>query len=125
MLSSALLGVVAQRLVRTICPSCKTKFIPPPELVEQYGWDASKSIKLFRGRGCESCYDSGFKGRAGIHEILETNVELQQLVMTNPSRDQLQNYMVKNQVRSLRDEGLERVLAGDTTLDEVARVANN
>lgn len=125
MLSSALLGVVAQRLIRTICPHCKTKFIPPPELVEQYGWDSSKPIKLFKGRGCENCYDSGFKGRAGIHEILETSGELQQLVMTNPSRDQLENYMIEHQVRSLRYQGLERVLAGDTTLDEVARVANN
>ncbi len=125
MLSSALFGVVAQRLVRTICPNCKTKFIPPPELVEQYGWDASKPIKLYRGRGCEVCYDSGFKGRAGIHEILETTGDLQKLVMTNPSNDQLQNYMVEHRVRSLREQGLGRVLAGDTTLDEVARVANN
>lgn len=125
MLSSALLGVVAQRLVRTICPACKTKFIVPPETAAQYGWDSDEPVHLSKGRGCSECYDSGYKGRAGIHELLETTPELQRLVMTNPSRDQLNEYLVQHQVESLGSRGLERALAGETTLEEISRVVNH
>ena len=89
LLSSAMIGVVAQRLVRTVCPSCKTRFAAPPELVQRYGWEEKGQVQLARGRGCPECYDSGYKGRFGIHEVLEANEELQQLVTSNPGRDEL------------------------------------
>ncbi len=124
MLSSALLGVVAQRLVRTVCPACKTKFTAPPDVIARYGWEPDANIQLAKGRGCPECYDSGYRGRAGIHEILETNTELQQLVMTNPSRDQLNDYLVKNKIKTLFSHGLDRVAARETTLEELSRVVN-
>lgn len=124
LLSSALLGVVAQRLLRTICPNCKTKFVAPADVCAQYGFDNSNPVQLAKGRGCTECYDSGYRGRAGIHEILEVTPALQQLIMTNPSRDQLNAYLQEYEVETLTHSGLERVLRQETTLEEVSRVVN-
>ena len=121
LLSSALIGVVAQRLVRTICPACATDSIAPPNIIERYGWQDRGRVRLSRGRGCEECYDSGYKGRMGIHETLETDPDLQNLIMSNPGRDDLTEYMEQRGMVSLFHDGLERVLEGRTTIEEVSR----
>lgn len=121
LLSSALIGVVAQRLVRTICPACRTDSIAPPDLIERYGWQDRGKVRLARGRGCQQCYDSGYKGRMGIHEALKTDSDLQTLIMSNPGRDDLRAFMEKRGVVSLFRDGLERVVEGRTTIDEVSR----
>ncbi|MCZ6666565.1 MAG: ATPase, T2SS/T4P/T4SS family [Gammaproteobacteria bacterium] len=123
LLSSALIGAIGQRLVRTVCPDCKKTFTAPPELVKQYGWDAGARIKLAQGRGCETCYDSGYKGRIAIHEVLMATGALHQHMITNPGRDELRAYIEEAGVRTLFDDGMERVLEGVTTLEEVLRVA--
>ncbi len=122
LLSSALLGVVGQRLVRTICPTCRSEFLAPPEIVQQYGWSSEQDIKLARGRGCESCYDSGYKGRMGIHELLTTDGDLQKLIISSPSRDELTDYLEARDFRNLFKDGLDRVLDQRTTVEEVSRV---
>ncbi len=122
LLSSALLGVVGQRLVRTICPACKYEFLAPKELVAQYGWD--DEVRLAKGKGCEQCYDSGHKGRSGIHEILRTDAELQKLIISSPSRDELTDYLDKRNFHNLFMDGLGRVLKRETTIEEVARVTS-
>ena len=124
LLSSALIGVLGQRLVRTVCPSCRTSYIASPEVLKRYGWADRKGMKLVQGRGCEDCYDSGYKGRIGIHEVLEADAQLQDLITGNPSRDELEHYMQASQHKSLFDDGLERVAAGMTTIEEVSRVVN-
>lgn len=124
MLSSALIGVVAQRLVRSICPACKTNFLAPPEVVQHYGWEDKKNIRLSKGRGCPECYDSGYKGRLAIHEVLETDDDLQKLIVSNPSRDELNAYLHERDIKTLFDDGLDRVLKGITTIEETARVVN-
>lgn len=124
MLSSALIGVIAQRLVRTICPNCKTSFLAPPELVRKYGWDPDGKIKLAKGRGCSECYDSGFKSRIAIHEVITTNDELQKLIVSNPSRDELNEYLEQKEIKTLFDDGLLRVLDGSTSIEEIVRVIN-
>ncbi len=121
LLSSALIGVVAQRLVRTICPSCRTDSIAPPKIVERYGWQDRGRVRLARGRGCPECYDSGYKGRMGIHESMETDTDLQKLIISNPGRDELTAFMEERGMTALFDDGLERVLEGRTTLEEVSR----
>ncbi len=120
LLSSALIGVVAQRLIRTICPSCRTESIAPPNIIERYGWQDRGKVRLSHGRGCHQCYDSGYKGRMGIHETLNTDNELQNLIMSNPGRDELTEFMEKRGVVSLFHDGLERVLQGKTTIEEVS-----
>ena len=124
LLSSAMIGVVAQRLVRVICPACKTSSLAPPELAKRYGWSEKDAVRLHRGRGCTECYDSGYKGRIGIYEALKTDADLQQLIITNPSRDQLDAYIEKQKVKTLFSDGLDRVRAGITTIEEVTRVVN-
>ncbi|MGH1537498.1 MAG: ATPase, T2SS/T4P/T4SS family [Gammaproteobacteria bacterium] len=125
LLSSAMIGVVAQRLVRVICPACKTSSLAPPEINKRYGWVEKDSVRLHRGRGCPECYDSGYKGRIGIYEALQADAELQQLIMTNPSRDELDAYIGKQQIKTLFSDGLDRVREGVTTIEEVTRVVNS
>lgn len=125
LLSSALIGVVAQRLVRSTCPNCKTEFLASPELVERFNWSDKGNIKLSRGRGCNECYDSGYKGRLGIHEIIETDSDLQKLIISNPSRDTLTDYLEQQKIKLLFDDGLDRVLEGKTTVEEISRVINS
>ena len=122
LLSSALIGVIAQRLVRTICPSCKTTYVAEPELVNQFGWSDEKPIRLARGRGCAECYDSGYRGRLAIHESLQTDSDLQRLVVSNPSKDKLTEFLKERDIPSLFDDGLLRVLDQNTTVEEISRV---
>jgi type IV pilus assembly protein PilB len=124
LLSSALIGVVAQRLVRTICPACKTKYVATPEVARRYGWQDETQVQLARGRGCPECYDSGYKGRAGIHEVLQADEELQRLVTSNPSRDELTKYLQSKNIRTLFHDGLEHVRQRYTTIEEISRVIN-
>jgi type IV pilus assembly protein PilB len=124
LLSSALLGVVGQRLVRTICPKCRTEFLAPPEIVKQYGWQQEADVKLARGKGCDNCYDSGYKGRMGIHELLTTDGELQKLIISSPTRDDLTEYLDSRGFHSLFLDGLARVVEKATTVEEVSRVTS-
>jgi type IV pilus assembly protein PilB len=125
LLSSALVGVMAQRLVRTICPECKTSYTAPADALAAYGIEGSGDLlRLARGRGCGSCYDSGFKGRMAIHELIACDADLQQLIVANPSRSELDTFVAQKRVRTLLPNGLRRALGGDTTVEEVLRVVN-
>ncbi len=125
LLSSAMIGVVAQRLVRAICPNCKTEYLASPEIVERYGWQDKGKVRLSKGRGCAECYDSGYRGRLGIHEIIETDPDLQRLIIANASRDELTDYLGSHDIRLLFDDGIDRVLEGQTTIEEIWRVVNS
>ena len=122
LLSSALVGVVAQRLLRTVCADCRTTHVAPPGSLERYGIE--EGAKLVQGRGCESCYDSGYRGRVPIHELLVCDSATQRLMVESPSRDDLNAHLVKQGVRTLREAGIDRALEGRTTLEEAARVVN-
>ena len=124
LLSSALIGVIAQRLVRGICPACRTRFIAPPDVVKRYGWEDQGHVHLARGRGCQECYDSGYKGRFAIHEMLKIDETLERLVSNNPGREELSTYLREHDVTTLFEDGLRHVLQGETTLEEVSRVIN-
>jgi len=120
LLSSALAGVVAQRLVRQVCQACKHSYLPSPALVTTYGLPTD--ARLSKGRGCSACYDSGYRGRMGIHEIVESTEDLQRLMIKNPSKDSLQTYAKTAVSSTLFSDGLQRALEGRTTLEEVSRV---
>ncbi len=129
LLASTLELVVAQRLVRKICESCRVskvvvrddlkKFIPN---VEKYL--PNKTITLYEGKGCKSCGGKKFKGRTAIYEFIETSQELQDLVLKNPSRKEIWELARKQGVRSLFEDGIEKVKAGVTTMEELLRVAS-
>ncbi len=123
LLSSALIGVFAQRLVRTICPDCKTQFVAPPGSLKRFGV-ADERVHLSKGRGCAACYDSGYRGRIAVHEVLEPDTEIQRIMISNPSRDELTRQAQRLGAVSMLDDGIQRALAGKTTIEEVTRVVN-
>jgi type IV pilus assembly protein PilB len=125
LLSSALVGVMAQRLVRRICPGCKTSYLVPPAAASAYGWKGEGNLKLLKGRGCPSCYDSGYKGRLGIYELLEVGPELQRMIVANAGKDEMARHLAASGHRDLHADGMARAFAGDTTPEEIARAVHS
>jgi len=121
LISSSLLACLAQRLVRTICPECKTQYYAPKGVLKQLGVDEDKNAMLFKGKGCSACYDSGFKGRIGLFELLEVDQGLQSLILTNPTIESLQGYLRKTGHKTLKELGYKKVLEGVTSMEEVTR----
>jgi type II secretory ATPase GspE/PulE/Tfp pilus assembly ATPase PilB-like protein len=115
---------MAQRLVRMVCSECRTNFYPSKEVLKELGLDEDKQKQLFKGKGCKECFDSGFKGRIGIYELLEMDDGLQNLISNNPTIDTLQNYLKEKGYRTLREFGYNKVLEGLTTIGEVRRVTS-
>jgi type II secretory ATPase GspE/PulE/Tfp pilus assembly ATPase PilB-like protein len=122
LIASSLLGSMAQRLIRTICPKCKTTYYPPKTVLEELGADPEKQIPLARGKGCPSCYDSGFRGRTGVYELMEMDSGLEALILRNPTVDELQKYLATTAQVTLHSCGFRKVLEGITTIEEVKRV---
>jgi type IV pilus assembly protein PilB len=124
LIASALNGVVAQRLARTICPACRTTYMPDTNLLAQAGWGKGGPRVFYRGAGCKKCHDSGFQGRAGIYEVLEIDEELYKLISHGADEAAIKDCLPSKQFRSLRQEGLGLVEAGRSTLEEVLRVTH-
>ncbi len=124
LLSSSLLAALSQRLVRTICPECKAAYFPSEVEMTALGIDAKKRQKLYRGEGCRACYDSGFKGRTGIHELLTMDADLQTLILENPTIDEIRKHCNTNGYRGLKTAGYQKVLEHQTTIEEVHRVSS-
>ena len=124
LISSSLMACLAQRLVRTICPECNEYFYPANEILQELGAEKDKNIRLSKGKGCPNCYDSGFKGRIGLYELLEIDEGLQSLILKNPSIDVLKTYLKEKGHRTLKEMGYGKVLAGATTIEEVKRVSS-
>lgn len=125
LLASALNGMVAQRLARTICPDCRTTYIPDRQLLKTVGWTEGGPKVFYRGAGCKKCHDTGFKGRMGIYEVLEMDDKLYSLVYHGADEEVIREHLVKeHKFRSLRDEGLMMVESGRSTLEEILRVTH-
>jgi type IV pilus assembly protein PilB len=123
LLASSLVGVVAQRLLRTICPKCKTTYFPDEALLDEIHWRGARHRAFHRGQGCELCHDSGFKGRRAIGEVLEMNQEIRTLILTHPSAAEIKKVLFKNSHwRDLKLEGMRLVEQGITSIDEMLRV---
>jgi len=118
LLSSALQGVIGQRLVRTVCQACRTTFVPTKEIALMLGSDDPRSMRLARGQGCKACYDSGYKGRIGLHEIIRVDSKLQQLMNANATREDFDTYIENRGLKTLLDDGYDRVRRGLTTIEE-------
>ncbi len=119
LLSSALNGVVAQRLTRTICPNCAAKYIPAMTVLRDAGL-ADKPGRPFRkGAGCKECHNSGFRGRAGIYAVMEVTTEIRKLIHRAAPSHELRAVLRKSGVLTLREEGVLLALDGKTCLEEV------
>lgn len=124
LLSSALIGVMAQRLVRRVCLGCRTSYLATPEATAAYRWRGQGDLRLMRGRGCPACYDSGYKGRMGIYELLEVDSDLQRMIVANASKDQMLAQVAAGGHHDLYADGMARAFDGHTTPEEIARVVH-
>jgi type IV pilus assembly protein PilB len=125
LVSSSVVGVIAQRLVRNICPHCKTEYEPQPSELNLLGPEFEKTQKLYRGRGCEFCSDTGYKGRTAIHEIMMLDKQMRHLVDKRSTTDELRSYAVQSGMQTLRESCAALVAAGVTTIKEMINVTYN
>ena len=150
LIASALLGTVAQRLVRTICPKCKQTYTPSSEEIklllgssvkgsvspanpscedsrrdkQNKTKKTGKKIMLYKGQGCEDCYNSGYSGRKAIYEILCVSREIRKQIINTESDEAIKQQAIKQGMKTLREDGIEQVLKGGTTLEELLRVVD-
>jgi type IV pilus assembly protein PilB len=124
LVSSSLLGVLAQRLIRKVCEKCKVSFSPTEESLRNLGLEdkIGKDIKFARGGGCKLCNSSGYKGRLGIYELLRVTPAIQELVLKRSSADDIRALAIKEGLAPLRAGALEKLMLGLTTPEEVMRV---
>jgi general secretion pathway protein E len=122
LLASSLIGVVAQRLVRTLCPECKKPYQPDSSEKHLLGVDDNSDITLFHNAGCPECSGTGYKGRQGIYEIIEIDEHMKSLIHEGKSEMELEKYARKTG-SSIQQDGFKRVLSGMTTLEEILRVS--
>ncbi len=125
LVSSSLVGVLAQRLVRRICPRCSKPYTPKPGELEALRYSpAEDDLSRFRkGLGCDDCRGTGYHGRAGCFELLAVDDEIRLLIHGHETASSINNAAVRTGMKNLSDDGLAKVASGITTLDEVMRVA--
>ncbi|MDO8784625.1 MAG: ATPase, T2SS/T4P/T4SS family, partial [Syntrophales bacterium] len=121
LVASSLVAVLAQRLVRTICPYCKEAFQPTPSEMKYF---SSPVSVLYRGKGCQMCRESGYIGRTGIFEILYIDSEVGQMISGRVDSRAMKDYALSRGMRTLHMDGLEKVMKGITSLQEILRVTH-
>jgi len=124
LVTSSVVAILAQRLIRVICPKCKEAYEPSEESLRNIGLSL-KMIpegKLYRGKGCEDCLQTGYKGRTGIFELMVLNEDLQNMILKTSDSNMIKKKAVENGMIVLRRDGARKVLKGITTVEEVFRV---
>lgn len=131
--SDALLGVLAQRLMRTLCSNCKETYKPDAQeidhLIDNYGRDQfdelgvdTSKLELYRATGCDECGDSGYKGRTGIHELLTGTGDLRRLIYRKADLDDIRQQALRDGMRTLKQDGIMKILKGDSDYKQLLRV---
>ncbi|NLS93714.1 MAG: Flp pilus assembly complex ATPase component TadA [Planctomycetaceae bacterium] len=121
--AAALIGVLAQRLLRGVCPECKTTHYPPRELLDAIGYRGDRRRSFVRGQGCSRCHDTGCQGRRGIYELLTCDGEMRRLIAQEASLETMRNHLKTQKMPNLFDQAVELAEAGETSLDEAIRVS--
>jgi type IV pilus assembly protein PilB len=122
LVANSVIGVVAQRLARKICPACRQSYSPAPELARRLKLP-TEGAHYWKGQGCTQCYNSGHRGRLGIYEIFEISSEARQLMESNATSGELRALRARQSETTLFEEGLLAAAGGQTSLEEVMRVA--
>jgi type IV pilus assembly protein PilB len=122
-IAAAVVGVVAQRLLRTICPKCRTSYYPPADLLETLHFKGDRRRSFAKGEGCRECYDTGFQGRCGIYEVLVIDQAVRELIANGANLESIRKWFREHGGRSLLDEAMRMAEKEATSLDEVMRVA--
>ncbi|MEI8281405.1 MAG: GspE/PulE family protein, partial [Armatimonadota bacterium] len=130
LISSSVIGILAQRLMRVTCTNCKEQYQVKKSDIVRFGFelpnhimeDGNETITLYRGAGCEKCKKSGYKGRTGVHELMLMTDEIRDMILKHEPAHLLRATAVKNGMQTLQSDALSKVLLGITTIDEVIRV---
>jgi len=124
LLSSALSGVLAQRLARTVCDGCLAKYYPSAAVLEDAGVPEMEGRPFKKGAGCQKCHDSGFRGRVGIYELMVVDGALRRLIHRAAPTHEMREALRADGVPTIREEGVRHAVGGRTTLEEVLRVTH-
>jgi len=124
LIASSLVGVLAQRLVRRLCPDCKKPHDPDESEIKLMGIEPGQEVTMFKPQGCVSCDQIGYRGRVGIYELVELDEGLRRLIHDQVSEDHLNQHARKSSL-SLLQNGFQRVMQGETTVDEIFRVTQS
>jgi general secretion pathway protein E len=124
LISSSVLAVVAQRLVRVLCRNCKQPYTPDNSTLKSIGitTDQFQETTIYRADGCENCFHTGYKGRTGIFEIMLLDSSLKSLILTTYDSSQIKNAALNLNMVTLRQDGIQKVLRGISTIEEIIRV---
>ena len=122
LLASVIRAFIAQRLVRTICPDCKQEVGYPVTYLKEIGALVAPDFKYYRGAGCDTCRQTGYRGRAAIYEFCVVTEPLRRLIIQKASGTELKQRAITDGMETLRSDGWRRVLAGQTTIEEIVRV---
>jgi len=119
LISSSIIGILAQRLVRKICNKCREEYTPSEDILKVLGIDQKKGF--FKGKGCSACKNTGYRERIGIFELLIVDDQIRKLIVDKASSDILKKIAVETGMKTLRDDGLDKILKGITTPEEVIK----
>ena len=127
LITSSVNGVLAQRLVRTLCAHCKESYVPDAQLLASTGLGrfCAPGQPIYRAVGCEHCRHTGYRGRTGIHELLVLDEPLRRAIIEGRDANSLHTLAAQSGMLNLFEDGLRKVAAGTTTLDELARVTQD
>lgn len=123
LIGASVVGVIAQRLVRKLCPKCRERVLASREELLTMGLPANQETYIYKKKGCHQCGNSGYQGRIGVYEILKIDHEIRQIINDNGSADEIKSVALKNGLRTIRSNCVRLILNGTTTIDEMLRVA--
>ncbi len=128
LISSSLLGIIAQRLVRVLCDECREPYVPDRSSLEGLGVDPddffSSGAVIYQQKGCHLCFNTGFRGRLGIYELMVLNDEIKSLIVKTSDANSIKKLAKKEGMVTLREDGIAKLLNGTTTIDEIIRVTH-
>jgi general secretion pathway protein E len=124
LVSSSVMAILAQRLVRVVCDDCKETYAPHEESLESIGItpEMAAGRKIYRGKGCPSCLNTGYRGRTGIFELMILDDSIKNLILKTSDANAIKRQAVEQGMLSLRQDGAQKVLDGITTIEEVFRI---
>ena len=122
LISSAVIGVIAQRLVRIICPKCKEEYAPDPGQLKELGLPEQEKFVFSRGRGCQYCMQTTYRGRIGIFEVMRVSDKIRELIIQRHPAAKIKEIVIEEGMNTLKDSAIEKVTKGITTVQEIKRV---
>jgi type II secretory ATPase GspE/PulE/Tfp pilus assembly ATPase PilB-like protein len=121
LISSSVIGILAQRLVRILCKDCKEEYTPSPEALKDIGMPKGET-KFYRGKGCAKCANTGYKGRIGIYELLIPDPKIRGLTLAKAPVEEIRKQAQATGMKTLKEDGIQKIRDGVTTIEEVLRV---